>query len=450
MHSVRLTAAAAETHITPPAGAPLLGFLGPSTGVHDELFARVLVLADAATVAVVVTLDLVGMDFPFADEMRSAVRDATGADLVLLASTHTHSAPFTIPWSLKGREWIDGPAGVAWRSEVVARVAEAARAAAASRRPVALRAGRAEVQVGMNRRVTTAEGTAMAPNPDGATVPWVDVLCMDGADGQPVAVLFGHAAHPVIVHGASSLVSADYPGYAVAAVRREVGEGVVPMFAQACGANINGHPLRGGFEAAKAAGELLAKAVLQASAQAQPIAPAPLRTATVTAHLPLQPLPAVADCERLVRECEQRVEAVSETQPDSPGLWEAQDVVLCSRDLLQKAREGGPCTLRFEASALAVGESWGLLSLTHEVFAEYQLWADNASPWEHTMVTAYTNGCETYMPTDRALEEGGYEGAAFPAVGAAMRYPYRMPIARGGEQLVRDAVREAFQGTRPS
>jgi hypothetical protein len=55
----------------------------------------------------------------------------------------------------------------------------------------------------------------MAPNPHGVVLPWVDVLSFEDPEGRPVAVLFNHAAHPVIVHAASTLITADYPGFAV-------------------------------------------------------------------------------------------------------------------------------------------------------------------------------------------------------------------------------------------
>lgn len=440
-----LLAAAAEVCITPPVGATLLGFLGPATGVHDDLFARMLMLGDGETAAVVVSMDLVGMDFPLADEVREAVRLAAGADLVLLACSHTHSAPFTIPWSLKGRRWLAGPEGLAWREGIAHRVAEAAAGARERLRPAALRAGRAEVQVGHNRRAVTADGVTMRPNPDGVTVPWVDVLCVEHEAGGAPVVLFSHAAHPVIVHAASSLISADYPGYAVAAVERRLGEGTRAMFAQACGGNNNGHPLRGGFEAAKMAGEKLAEAVQRAVATARPLPAAPLRTATVAARLPLRPLPPVEACRELVRAMENRAGGAETGAADDEASWFEQDDVLCSRDLLAQATEGGRGAIRFEASALAVGDAWGLLALTHEVFAEYQRRLDLESPWAQTMVTAYTNGCETYIPTDAALAEGGYEAASYPDMGAAWRYPYRVAMAPGGEGLVMEAVQEAVR-----
>ena len=59
----------------------------------------------------------------------------------------------------------------------------------------------------------------MAPNPEGSVVPWVDVLGAYDEKGQIIAVLFSHAAHPVIVHWSSEEIGADYPGYAVEHLR---------------------------------------------------------------------------------------------------------------------------------------------------------------------------------------------------------------------------------------
>jgi len=101
--------------------------------------------------------------------------------------------------------------------------------------------------------------------------------------------------------------------------------------------------------------------------------------------------------------------------------------------------------------ALALGDEWCLIAMPHEVFAEYQLWADNESPFAHTMVWAYTNGCESYVPTDAALELGpaaGYEAACFPSGGAGLMYPNRVPLRVGVEGRIRQAIAEAFAAVR--
>jgi hypothetical protein len=197
-------------------------------------------------------------------------------------------------------------------------------------------------------------------------------------------------------------------------------------------------------EAAQSVGEALA-AVLDAVAVAQPVPPAPLWMATVEASLPLRPLPRVEACRRTLQECEEKLATAEAEGVEETALFYLRDDVLCARDLLDRAQSGISYGLPFQASALGIGDGWGLAALTHEVFAEYQLRLDGVSPWAHTMVTAYTNGCESYLPTDAALTEGGYEGASYPVPGAAWRYPYRVTLAPGCEDQVRSALREVAQ-----
>ena len=68
----RLKAGAAEAIITPPVGAPTLGTIQRSTGVHDDLHARALVLNDGKQRVAILSLDLIGMDFDLSDEIRDA------------------------------------------------------------------------------------------------------------------------------------------------------------------------------------------------------------------------------------------------------------------------------------------------------------------------------------------------------------------------------------------
>src|SRR4051794_12150085 len=100
-----LTAGVAETAITPPIGTPAIGTIQRSRGVHDDLFARALVLDDRQARVAILSLDLVGTDFALADEARRAIRERTGITTALVHCTHNHSSPFTIPWSVLGPRW---------------------------------------------------------------------------------------------------------------------------------------------------------------------------------------------------------------------------------------------------------------------------------------------------------------------------------------------------------
>jgi hypothetical protein len=463
--NAKLLGGAAEIAITPPLGAPTLGTIQRSTGVHDDLHARALVLNDGKQPVAILSLDLIGMDFVLSDSVRQAIRERTGIGVTLVHCTHNHSAPFTIPWSVIGSRWLSGP-GKAWRDGLVPKLAELVSQASAKSEAVVLRAGRAPVHIGTNRRLETDEGLVMKPNPKGPVVPWVDVLRVDRLDGRPAAILFSHAAHPVIIHGSSRLISAEFPGFAAHKLRERLGGDVITMFGQAFAGNINGDPLRGGIRAAEHAGEVLAEAAFRAASNSKAIPSQELIITAVRAGLPLQPLPSQEQCSQLLRAAEKRLAerygqagfsdeqlwymqdeaetaknqeesmAADDVQPMEGKAWWMMDTVLCLRDLLNKIEHHDEDPLRFEAHMLRIGDHWSLLAATHELFAEYQLMLDEGAPTEHNMMLAYTNGCESYVPMDRDLALGGYEAASFPADGAALRYRHRRSLGFGFEKQV--------------
>ena len=471
--NAKFLAGAAELIITPPVGAPTLGTIQRSTGVHDDLYARALVLDDSRKRVAILSLDLIGMDFVLSDRIRDAVRERTGIEVTLVHCTHNHSAPFTIPWSVLGSRWLSGP-GKTWRDELVPKLAELVAQAHANSEAVVLRAGRAPVHIGTNRRLESDGSIVMKPNPDGPVVPWVDVLRVDRLDGSPSAILFSHAAHPVIIHGSSRLISAEFPGFAARKLKERLGGNVITMFGQAFAGDINGDPLRGGLAAAEHAGEVLAEAAFEAALNSKNIPPQEFKITAVHTLLPLQPLPSENECSQVLRTAEEQFAnrygqdvfddeqlwnmqdesgaaksqqesmAADDVQPMEGKAWWMIDTVLCLRDLLDKIERRDEQPLRFEACMLRIGDYWSLLAATHELFAEYQLILDQAAPTEHNLMLAYTNGCESYIPMDRDLALGGYEAASFPADGAALRYRHRRALRAGFEGQIFDKLRSLW------
>lgn len=471
---IRFLAGVSEKTITPPVGAPLLGTIQRSDGAHDDLYARTLVLSDGEQKVAIICLDLIGMDFVLSDEIRNAIQNLVGIKNVLICCTHTHSSPFTIPWSVLGPRWLSGP-GKQWRDGLAQSLSELVRRAAEDLSEVTLRAGRAPVQIGTNRRLPTSQGIVMKPYAEGPIVPWVDVLRVDRTDGTTAAILFSHAAHPVIIHGASRQVSADFPGFAAQKLKKLFGGKVMTLFAQSFGANINGDPLRGGFESAADAGDVLAIAAFQAASQSEVIEEELFCIKSAMAELALNPLPSREECLNALREAEsqyssrfgaveysdeelwdlqdklgsaesqEKSSAANDVQPMAEQPWWLMDTILCLRDILKKIDQKDENALRFEAQLLRVGDQWSLLSATHELFAEFQLQLDKSVSTKHNMMLAYTNGCESYIPPDKDLELGGYEAATFPDLdGAAFRYRHRRAVRQGTERRVMDLLRSLW------
>lgn len=448
----KLWAGAKATVITPVENTMLVGAMEYSTGVHDDLYARVLVLGDSARCVAIVTLDLIGMGFALADEIRSAVRNRTGIEHVLLCCSHTHSAPFTIPWSLVG--WQDFERnGVNWRMDLINKIVQLVSIAQNDMHEVVLSVGREKVQIGKNRRFLTPDGMTMQPNPDGAAACWTDVLKVEDVDGNPATVLFSHAAHPVVVHSSSTLVSADYPGYAVSTVQQQLGNDCIAMFVQGCGGNVNA-PWLSGFDAAAKLGKELGVAALKAAQNGVSIS-GDLDVSTKVFLLPLEDMPTLSDCDDIIQAARNDLAIALESGHAAPMyLWELNDRVLILEDLRTKVLNSGTQELRFEITTLKIGQ-WCLTAMTHELFADYQLWAENASPFKYNMILAYTNGCESYIPTDDDFALGGYEAAScprsagIPASMAAVKYPHRLALKTGAEQHIKSALIEAWKYNTP-
>lgn len=405
--NTQLSAGAAETTITNIKDNP---------DVYAEIFARALVLSDNKTQLVIVTADFGQFPLRYNQVLLNAIEQVTNipTEHIIINCSHTHNAP-----GVDGR-WITEESEV-WLAFCLA---ELVKKAVDSLESATLCVGRAPVQIGYNRRLMREDGhITMAPNPEGAVVPWVDVLGVYDSFGGIIAVLFSHAAHPVIVHWSSEEIGADFPGYAVEHLRNflDLKRESVLLFAQGCAANINGYPLRGGFEACDVAGFSLAFATHQALKTAEAIPAAPLKAQSVMVNLPFQDPPSIAECEQLIEE-----------YPDD-NRYVA---------LLEIAKSEEKPLLPFPMSAFAIGESFCILSVSHELFAEYQLFVDDTSPFAHTFMFGYTNGSEVYIATKKDYElglKGGYEaGPRNHALGG----PYRLALHPSVEAQIRSEITE--------
>ncbi|MPZ20524.1 MAG: hypothetical protein GEV06_21810 [Luteitalea sp.] len=92
----RFRAGAATSNITPPLGELIVGGWSPTpaTHIHDELFARCLVLDDGQSRIAMVLVDNVGVLRNVLDHAKrlASTRSGLPAERILVASTHTHSA----------------------------------------------------------------------------------------------------------------------------------------------------------------------------------------------------------------------------------------------------------------------------------------------------------------------------------------------------------------------
>jgi len=399
-------------------------YLIGDTRVHDPLFASALVFDDGVRKLAVVCVDLVDPSFP---EARRDLRERLGIEHTLLNASHTHSDG-------RGRRK-DG-----WKERVGALIGEAVQEALENQVSVSLHAGRRPVQIGYNRyskRFTDA------------IVPWVNTLEARTKGGKPLAVLFEHPAHPVMTIEGEGL-SADFPAAAVARIRQELGDDVLPLFLQGCTGNINAYPVgfsvdSGQHDNAAKAGRTLGEAALDAMRDSIEISADTLCVKTTSITLPCN-LPSMYMWEEMTAR-------LMRHPPGTPMLvgttdsWTRQLDV--ARQMIERDEHPHTC---FEATLITLGTEWCLMALPGEIFCEYELWLEEQAPFRHKMVTAYTNdGSVEYIPTDKALSLGAedplnaenecLEATAWPGFfyGVNVRGAW-LPYTSGIETRIRDAL----------
>ncbi len=432
--SHELTAGVASTVITPPVGVDLCGYgsrPGPSSGVHDDLRAAALCL-QAGESALLMTADLIGLDpdtLQYVREHVGAHTDVPSAN-VMITCSHTHAGP-----ALPCIHYL-GDVDEAYVSWVRERLVEVAVAAWRGREPARWAAGRGPAQVGINRRQAKGGQIALAENPEGICARHVDVLRVDRASGEPLALWMNHPAHAVALDHTNTLISADWPGYACRALEAAQ-PGLVAMFAQGCAGNINCN-WRFGFEVAERLGLLFAEAVRAVAEGLRPVPEAELRVAAEVVALPLQDPPPVAEARELVARA--RAEREASWEQANYGLRKLLDgVVTWAQQVLALAEAGATnLTIDYEVQAVSLGD-FAIVGLPGEVFVEYALNIDASSPCAQTAVAAYTNGNIGYVPTAAAFAEGGYE------VESAIRYYGTTMLAPQTEEIILQAAARVLQ-----
>ena len=227
-----LLAGAAASNITPPLGGMIIGGWKPipATHIHDDLFAKCLVLDNQDTRLVFVVCDNLGLPREVCDAAKNIIHEKTGIPVenIMISATHTHSAVSARgPNRLLPSEPLND-----YQQFIVQRIADGVRCAVNNLEPARIGWGSGDEPVSVfNRRWYMKAGThlrnpfggvdkvRMNPpragdnllEPAGPTDPEIAFLSVQSTEGRPIALLANYSLH--YVGGVrSGDVSADYYG----------------------------------------------------------------------------------------------------------------------------------------------------------------------------------------------------------------------------------------------
>jgi len=403
------------------------------TNVYADLRVQSMVIEDIDGRRIV----WMGMDFcvlrhRVVDHIKREIENAYGikSEWVCINASHTHSAPPLTEDLAVLPEHLDQKYSDRVLTEAVAVVGDAIQRL----QPAHVRYAQDRCQVGINRRLMRDGKLQFIPNPEGVVDHRVQVVAARSRETEKlIGVAVKYACHPVTIVGLG--LGSDYPGYMRKIVEQRH-PGAVAVFLQGCGADVRIRAVNedvtdwvdGDFAMAERFGTELADAVERTldktSAQAVEVT-GPVWAAYQQVQLP-------------VKRLENTVYQEAAKQNDTfSGNWGRRFSKLIS------AGKPIPQSIPYRLQTFRLGTTEAgltVVALDGEVFTEYGLKLERALARGPFIALGYSNGVVTYIPTDKALAEGGYETTAF------RYFLVPGPFRQGVEQQVLDgAIRVAGQ-----
>jgi dTDP-4-amino-4,6-dideoxygalactose transaminase len=400
-----LTAGYARHDITPPVGTRLDGFIArqaPSNARGTGLFASTVVIQDPSHGRMaVISLDNIGLPPSHADQLAQTAAQAAGCsqDRVVLAFSHTHSGPVTLP--VRGLGGMDHPALDLLRQGIV----KSCQAAVQALAPVTVAWSSAPVELGVNRRNDTPD-RVMASNFTKPRDKQVTTLFLTPTtpSSRPI-VIYCHACHPYCLGPDHLLICADFVGHANLAL---AAAGFDSAFINGCAGDIMPAKSQLGPQAAHEEGSRLAQAVLQAWETRQPQYNAAAQCVSRTIGLKHKPMPPLETIRQQVQDEVVKVYANPDFGPGSADRTR-QAYALWVQELHDAMPNGAPLPdMPGRISVIRVGDG-AIVALPGEIFFETGLALAANLGINHAAISAYCHGYTGYAPTPHAHKVGGYE-----------------------------------------
>lgn len=186
------------------------------TGVHDSLFVKVIVIADAKNHLAIVSFDCIGMLYPTLQEIRKEVALKIPASEfdpshIIMNSTHTHCGPDVV--GIWGPDQMTTGVDSVYMKKLVQTTVNAL--VDAWKKKQEAKMVFAETEFGKDWVYNISDSLNLDRG--------LSVIQFLDKSQKSLATLTNFACHPTIMDGATSLVSSDYPGAMYAQLDKNLG-----------------------------------------------------------------------------------------------------------------------------------------------------------------------------------------------------------------------------------
>lgn len=416
-----MKAGLAKIDITPRVGVQLCGF-GPylsrySIAVRDRLWARAMAVSVGETIVVLVSCDLIFLELPVTQCIRSLVKDVTGlpGKAVMVHCTHTHSGPAT--GNLIGWGDVDYP----YMEILPQKIARACIKAVENLSEV--KVSHAEVPcegIGLNRehdRVAPPLEEVLRDDWRPARPERTDTTChviKVEAEGLMVGFLSYFGCHPVVCCEQTHYIHGDFPGVATNLLEREH-PGAVGLFLQGAQGDVNSCVAHKPEQESLLALDMIAgryansvRNGLQTAVSMEVTSvDCVLQEATFTRRkTPLREL------RRMLERYEADLQKCDASDADMK-IRMATVYVRSLRSLIARSKNDQPTKTLTEVQGIRIGPL-KLLAAPFEIFQAIKNKVKSVVRTSIPLVMGLTNDFLGYAPDKETTEKGGYTGEQVP------------------------------------
>lgn len=382
--------------ITPEEAIWMAGYGGrdhPAEGTLVDLWVKALALKDEeGNQAVLITTDLESFPKSVSDNIRNRLERELGLsrDRIILNSSHTHSGPV-----LDGMYniYTNDPEQLrkikAYTGKLENMIVDLAGEAIKNMVPADIYAQNGVTRFQVNRRNNVERDINAVTELKGPNDYAVPVLKVVDRSGKMAAVAFGYACHATTLSG--YLWSGDYPGFAQKELEM-LYPGTTALFFQGAGADQNPVPRRT-VALAQQYGRELAYAVDRVlNEEMRKLSP---RLSTAYSEVDLN-FAGHPDKEEL--------SSLAGRTTGYQKQW--------AEELINKIEKGEPVmtSYPYPVQVWKLGEQ-PVIILGGELVVDYAIRLKQIFG-QDTFIMGYSNDVMAYIPSDRILREGGYEGAS--------------------------------------
>jgi len=445
-----VTFGVAKELITPRERTTMIGFGSvfgvPFTDIHDDLYVRTLLLRDADGEEVL----LIAMDLLFHDDtLPKALRDYAAekygvkGDNLHVSYTHTHYGP-----AVKGYDF--NWTASSYEAFLFDRICASIDRAYLNVRKGTLSFSAAPGDWNVSRRLPKDGIMDFAPNPDGEADRNLYLLRLCDETGKLRALVTSFACHPSNVNGYNTL-SSEYPGRLCACIEGEY-YGCTALFFQGFGSDCK--LKRGMKTSARFSGitydeiDEVAQSMLlgvkkqMCSADWQPV-PVKLGSKVFTVDLPV-------DCKPVSFFASERKKfAEGAGQPDGPFVkmpgkidnmgfnsnmlqWACSSFVVDNYDAM-------PDAVTLNCGVIRLNENFYIFSMGGEPGVNIQTVLRQKFAGKQILCFGY-NDAIAYVPSDKMIAEGGYEGGDR----ADVEYRIKGKFAQGVDAIYYEGYKKAM------